>query len=336
MALRDAAGLERVIVDTYQAVSGSGDKAMAELAVAGRGPRRRSRDGRQRLPAPIAFNAIREIDVFLENGYSREEWKVITESRKILHLPELRHVLHGRPRAGLHQPLRGGPRRAARSAQPRPGARGLRRRARRDRRRRAGRVPSTRWRPRLPARTRSSSGGSGGTCRSPTAAGSPSGWSATTCARAPPRTPSRSPSWSPPAAGSRPRRAGPGARRDGRGATRSPGGHRRRGPESAPAAGWPRAAPAPFRGRAAPTPRSSSSARARASMRTSRGGRSSAPQAASSPTCSARSAGGATRSSSPTSSSAGRPATATPSPTRWRPAPRTWPGNWPSWTRRSW
>jgi aspartate-semialdehyde dehydrogenase len=41
-------------------------------------------------PHQIAFNALPEIDVFLENGYSREEWKVVTESRKILHLPDLR------------------------------------------------------------------------------------------------------------------------------------------------------------------------------------------------------------------------------------------------------
>ena len=41
-------------------------------------------------PHPIAFNALPEIDVFLDNGYTREEWKVVTESRKILHLPDLR------------------------------------------------------------------------------------------------------------------------------------------------------------------------------------------------------------------------------------------------------
>ena len=41
-------------------------------------------------PHPIAFNALPEIDVFLENGYTREEWKVVSESRKILHLPDLR------------------------------------------------------------------------------------------------------------------------------------------------------------------------------------------------------------------------------------------------------
>jgi len=59
--------------------------------------RRRSEltsQGRRRLRASTrtrsAFNILPEIDVFLDNGYSREEWKVVTESRKILHLPELR------------------------------------------------------------------------------------------------------------------------------------------------------------------------------------------------------------------------------------------------------
>ena len=41
-------------------------------------------------PHPIAFNALPHIDVFLDNGYTKEEWKVVTESRKILHLPDLR------------------------------------------------------------------------------------------------------------------------------------------------------------------------------------------------------------------------------------------------------
>ena len=41
-------------------------------------------------PHPIAFNALPEIDVFLPNGYTKEEWKVVTENRKILHLPDLR------------------------------------------------------------------------------------------------------------------------------------------------------------------------------------------------------------------------------------------------------
>jgi aspartate-semialdehyde dehydrogenase len=87
--LRDAVGLRRVIVDTYQSVSGTGTPAVDELEaqvkahVAGR-PAETSV-----YPHPIAFNALPEIDVFLDSGYTREEWKVVTESRKILHLPEL-------------------------------------------------------------------------------------------------------------------------------------------------------------------------------------------------------------------------------------------------------
>ncbi len=41
-------------------------------------------------PHQIAFNALPQVDVFLPNGYTKEEWKVVTESRKILHLPDLR------------------------------------------------------------------------------------------------------------------------------------------------------------------------------------------------------------------------------------------------------
>src|SRR4029079_2020001 len=90
MALRDSVGLERVVVDTYQSVSGTGAEAIAELEgqirahVAGE-PKQASV-----YPHPIAFNALPEIDVFLDNGYTKEEWKIVSESRKILHLPDLR------------------------------------------------------------------------------------------------------------------------------------------------------------------------------------------------------------------------------------------------------
>jgi aspartate-semialdehyde dehydrogenase len=90
MALRDDVGLERVVVDTYQSVSGTGADAIAELE----GQIRAHVSGETKqtgvYPHPIAFNALPEIDVFLDNGYTKEEWKVVTESRKILHLPELR------------------------------------------------------------------------------------------------------------------------------------------------------------------------------------------------------------------------------------------------------
>jgi aspartate-semialdehyde dehydrogenase len=90
MALRDAVGLERVVVDTYQSVSGTGAEALAELETQIRAHAAGAPKVANVYPHPIAFNALPEIDVFLENGYSREEWKVVEESRKILHLPELR------------------------------------------------------------------------------------------------------------------------------------------------------------------------------------------------------------------------------------------------------
>jgi aspartate-semialdehyde dehydrogenase len=90
MALRDSVGLERVIVDTYQAVSGTGADAIAEFE----GQIRAHVAGEPKhatvYPHPIAFNALPQVDVFLDNGYTKEEWKVVSESRKILHLPELR------------------------------------------------------------------------------------------------------------------------------------------------------------------------------------------------------------------------------------------------------
>ena len=90
MALRDSVGIERVVVDTYQSVSGTGADALAELE----GQIQAHVTGEPKTasvyPHPIAFNALPEIDVFLPNGYTKEEWKVVTENRKILHLPDLR------------------------------------------------------------------------------------------------------------------------------------------------------------------------------------------------------------------------------------------------------
>ncbi|HSK52904.1 MAG TPA: aspartate-semialdehyde dehydrogenase, partial [Clostridia bacterium] len=90
MALRDSVGLERVVVDTYQSVSGTGADALRELE----GQIRAHVAGEPKqadvYPHPIAFNALPEIDVFLPNGYTKEEWKVVTENRKILGLPDLR------------------------------------------------------------------------------------------------------------------------------------------------------------------------------------------------------------------------------------------------------
>jgi aspartate-semialdehyde dehydrogenase len=90
MAIRDSVGIERVIVDTYQSVSGTGAEALAELETQIRAHVAGEPKVASVYPHPIAFNVLPEIDVFLENGYTREEWKVVTESRKILHLPSLR------------------------------------------------------------------------------------------------------------------------------------------------------------------------------------------------------------------------------------------------------
>jgi aspartate-semialdehyde dehydrogenase len=90
MALRDTVGLERVIVDTYQAVSGTGGEAIRELE----GQVRAHVAGEPKdvtvYPHQIAFNALPQVDVFLDNGYTKEEMKLVNESRKILHLPDLR------------------------------------------------------------------------------------------------------------------------------------------------------------------------------------------------------------------------------------------------------
>lgn len=82
----------RVIADTYQATSGSGKAAVDELqrqnaALAGGEPV--SGDQINEYPKQIANNALPQVDVFLDDGYTKEEWKMLVESRKILHQPEL-------------------------------------------------------------------------------------------------------------------------------------------------------------------------------------------------------------------------------------------------------
>lgn len=85
-----AARLKRVIVSTYQAVSGAGKAGLEELDANVRA----FMDGVPMQPQvfqhPIAFNIIPHIDVFEENDYTREEMKMIWEARKIMHAPELK------------------------------------------------------------------------------------------------------------------------------------------------------------------------------------------------------------------------------------------------------
>src|SRR6476659_9629484 len=90
MAIRDSVGLERVVVDTYQAVSGTGGGAIRELESQVRSHVAGEPKDVAVYPHQIAFNALPQVDVFLENGYTKEEMKLVNESRKILHLPDLR------------------------------------------------------------------------------------------------------------------------------------------------------------------------------------------------------------------------------------------------------
>lgn len=82
--LHDAARIKRVVVSTYQAVSGTGQKAVEELAAQVRALFNNQELPRQVYPHRIAFNCFPHIDVFLENGYTKEEMKMVNETRKIL------------------------------------------------------------------------------------------------------------------------------------------------------------------------------------------------------------------------------------------------------------
>ncbi len=83
-ALDEKYGVKRVIYSTYQAVSGAGRYGMEDLenGIKGFPP--------QKFPHPIFNNCLPHIDSFLENGYTKEEEKMINETRKILHKPDLR------------------------------------------------------------------------------------------------------------------------------------------------------------------------------------------------------------------------------------------------------
>lgn len=87
--LHDAVGIKRVVVSTYQSTSGAGQKGMDEMVEQVRATFSNEKIPPQVFPHTIAFNCIPHIDKFLENGYTKEEWKVITETRKILNLPDL-------------------------------------------------------------------------------------------------------------------------------------------------------------------------------------------------------------------------------------------------------
>lgn len=87
--LADAVGLERVIVSSYQSVSGTGQAAVRELREQTAGLLAGDEPEPEVYPHPIAFNVLPHIDTFDESGYTGEERKVAAEARKMLGLPDL-------------------------------------------------------------------------------------------------------------------------------------------------------------------------------------------------------------------------------------------------------
>lgn len=81
--LHDKFGLKRIVVSTYQSVTGTGQKAVTQLF-----NERTGTDGPKVYPHPIDLNALPHIDVFLDNGYTKEEMKMMLETKKIMDLSD--------------------------------------------------------------------------------------------------------------------------------------------------------------------------------------------------------------------------------------------------------
>ena len=82
--IHDAVGIKRINVCTYQAVSGTGKSAMEELAGQTANLLNAKSIEKAVYPKQIAFNALPQIDVFMENGYTKEEMKMVWETKKIM------------------------------------------------------------------------------------------------------------------------------------------------------------------------------------------------------------------------------------------------------------
>jgi aspartate-semialdehyde dehydrogenase len=81
--------INRITVATYQSVSGTGSAAIEELRVQSRVILDGGKATPEVYPYQIAFNLLPEIDVFLDSGYTKEEWKMVEETRKIMHAPDI-------------------------------------------------------------------------------------------------------------------------------------------------------------------------------------------------------------------------------------------------------
>jgi len=88
--IHDVARIKRIVVSTYQAVSGTGLKAIDELLSQTRAILDAQAVQRKVYPHQIAFNCLPHIDAFLENGYTKEEMKMVHETQKIMEDPTIR------------------------------------------------------------------------------------------------------------------------------------------------------------------------------------------------------------------------------------------------------
>lgn len=77
-------GIKRIVVSTYQSVSGTGKKAVDQMY-----NERNNKEGAKVYPYPIDLNILPHIDVFLDNGYTKEEMKMVNETRKIMRAPQI-------------------------------------------------------------------------------------------------------------------------------------------------------------------------------------------------------------------------------------------------------
>jgi len=87
--LHQAATIRRVVVSTYQSTSGAGAKGMRELLCQTKAFLKDESIEVSAFPTQIAFNLFPHVDVFLENGYTREEMKMVNETHKIMDSPEI-------------------------------------------------------------------------------------------------------------------------------------------------------------------------------------------------------------------------------------------------------
>lgn len=88
-ALHKVNPIKRLVISTYQAVAGTGRAAMEELSTQSKALLEGHNVVPHVYPHQIGFNLLPEIDVFLDNGYTKEEWKMVEETRKIIHAEDM-------------------------------------------------------------------------------------------------------------------------------------------------------------------------------------------------------------------------------------------------------